>query len=178
MIQASVDYLRYLQICITDLKAANNALSTPMIQARAPKLRPESLDEDLSNDDDDDESDEDDFAPGEPEDEVMKDSPSNETLARARRQSHPHADLDHGHAGNPTLLPSPAFEAKHDRPYSQHSWSARSLGSTTTSPTLMANSEQDEEATAALLMLTHDRRHLTSQENGRRGLSVKDLLTH
>ena len=153
-----------------------------MIQAKAPKLRPDSLDENLSDGEDEEGDDEDDSA-GEPEDEIMRDveaSPNVERSASFRRASRTSADLDQRRASKSSLLPSPAVEANPDRPYSQHSWSNRSLASATTSPTLMANSEQDEEATAALLMLTHDRRHLpsSSQEGGRKGLSVKDLLTH
>lgn len=42
----------------------------------------------------------------------------------------------------------------------------------------MPGKNQDEEATEVLLSLNKDRRYSTSDSKARRGLSVKDLLTH
>lgn len=72
-------------------------------------------------------------------------------------------------------MPSPAFGPQ---PHSSRPQSHRSNGSTmhlsaSTSPTIMPSKEQDQEATAALLMLNKDRRNPA----GRRGMSVKDLLS-
>ena len=43
---------------------------------------------------------------------------------------------------------------------------------------LIANTGEDEDASAALLMLNKDRRHLGSPEKAKKGLSVMDLLSH
>lgn len=74
------------------------------------------------------------------------------------------------YASSASTLPSPAFGPQ--RHYSHGSQSYFSL-STSTSPTIMPSPEQDQEATAALLMLNKDRRN----PKGGRGLSVKDLLS-
>ena len=66
-----------------------------------------------------------------------------------------------------STLPSPAFG-----PQKHHHQGSFSL-SASTSPSIVPNKEQDQEATAALLMLNKDRRN----PKGARGMSVKDLLS-
>ncbi|KAL9634904.1 MAG: hypothetical protein Q9164_003806 [Protoblastenia rupestris] len=186
ILQASIDYLRYLEGCISDLKAANNALSTPLVQPQAPPLRAENAM--LEEDDDDDNQDED----QENEDAKMEDAhpvttkPTDSSHSNASIYTSPQSMTDSpaidsqpryqsSYASSVSTLPSPAFGPQASyRPQSQHSYS--SIHSASTSPTLMPSKEQDEEATTALLMLNKDRRH--SKEKGRRGLSVSDLLTH
>lgn len=58
--QASIDYLRYLEKCIVDLKAANNSLSTPLVQPQAPPPRSHMSQLD-HNDEGEDEEDDDDI---------------------------------------------------------------------------------------------------------------------
>lgn len=54
--------------------------------------------------------------------------------------------------------------------------STSASGSTLTSPALLPQSDLDQEATAALLMLNSDRRGTANNNNGR-ALSVRDLLS-
>jgi hypothetical protein len=58
----------------------------------------------------------------------------------------------------------------------EYARSAASVGSTLTSPALLPQRDMDQEATAALLMLNTDRRGTQGSINGR-GMSVKDLLS-
>ena len=192
-IKASIDYLRYLEGCISDLKIANNALSTPLVQPQAPPLRVENV----AMDDDEDEDEEDqDQGQCEQEDAPMEDAPTGTGTTTATRHQHqtnlksvpvytspqsladspalsdPQPRRPSSYASSVSTLPSPAFgpqtNGTYFRPHSHHSSS--------TSPTIMPSKEQDEEATATLLMLNKDRRH--SKEKSKRGLSVSDLLTH
>lgn len=179
--QASIDYLRYLEDCIADLKAANNSLSTPLVQPQAPPPPFDAVTP--QEDDDDDDGDEDD------EDVTMGDlgsndtSPSNMAIASKAyaytspqsitaspaietRSNHHHSS----YASSVSTLPSPAFEPQHGHRGSQSQFSL----SASTSPTIMPSREQDQEATAALLMLNKDRRN----PKGGRAMSVRDLLSH
>lgn len=70
------------------------------------------------------------------------------------------------YASSVSTLPSPAFGPQ------RHHNGSFSL-SASTSPTIIPSKEQDQEATAALLMLNKDRRN----PKGARGMSVKDLLS-
>ena len=92
-------------------------------------------------------------------------------------------------------LPSPVFEPQRYHHDAGHTTKDHPLGnhfshsaahpalslSTSTSPTISpeVSIEQDQEATAALLMLNQDRRKpkYRSDHKGSRGLSVKDLLS-
>ena len=74
------------------------------------------------------------------------------------------------YASSVSTLPSPAFEPQHDHRGFQSHFSL----SASTSPAIMPSREQDEEATAALLMLNKDRRN----PKGGRAISVRDLLSH
>ena len=179
--KASIDYLRYLEKCITDLKAANNSLSTPFIppQAPPPRLDTTRLDENESEEDEDDD-----------EDVAMGNAPANGLVspnfpaAQSQNNSYrspesitPSPALEPqsqhqipSYASSVSSLPSPAFGPRGH--HNQGSQSRFSL-SASTSPTIMPSPEQDQEATAALLMLNKDRRN----PKGIRGMSVKDLLS-
>ena len=74
------------------------------------------------------------------------------------------------YASSVSTLPSPAFGPQHGHRGSRSQFSL----SASTSPTIMPSREQDQEATAALLMLNKDRRN----PKGGRGMSVRDLLSH
>ncbi|CAD6566181.1 MAG: hypothetical protein ASARMPRED_008577 [Alectoria sarmentosa] len=183
ILQASIDYLRYLEKCITDLKDANNSLSIPLVQAQA---LPSRFDAHTSkqNDEEEDEDDDD-------EDVTMADPDSNGTspsvmaiAGRAYAYTSPQSitvspaiaiedqsQYQHSsYASSISTLPSPAFEPQNSG--YRGSQSHFSL-SASTSPTIMPSREQDQEATAALLMLNKDRRN----PKGGRAMSVRDLLT-
>ena len=172
-----------MENCIEDLKVANNSLSTPIVQPQAPPPRsdvatPKENDEDEDPDEDD-----------EDEDITMGESGSNGTspsimaiASKAYAYTSPQsitaspaieAQSIHHHssyASSVSTLPSPAFGPQHVRQNSQSQFSL----SASTSPTIMPSREQDQEATAALLMLNKDRRN----PKGGRAMSVRDLLSH
>jgi hypothetical protein len=179
--QASIDYLRYLEQCITELKAANNSLSTPLIQPQAPlrRLDTNMLDDDDANEDEDDDGD---VAMGITT--VSSAIPvscrtvqSQATSYRSPQSITPSPALDaqsqyqtSSYASSVSTLPSPAFGPQRHKHYGSQSKFSLSAS---TSPTIMPSPEQDQEATAALLMLNKDRRY----PKGVRGMSVKDLLS-
>lgn len=74
-----------------------------------------------------------------------------------------------------STLPSPAFGPQHH----YQGYRSQYTHSASTSPTLLpqAMKEQDQEATAALLMLNKDRRNPSSSSTSGRSMSVKDLLS-
>ena len=75
-------------------------------------------------------------------------------------------------------LPSPMYGPQNQLQQSQLPASGHSSASALTSPTIMPARKEDEEATEVLLSLNKDRRYSTSDSKARKGLSVKDLLTH
>ena len=196
ILQASIDYLRYLEQCITDLKAANGNFSTAAaeIHSQAPTPRP-----DISTRDDGDEEEDDEEADQEMEDEVNT-SPAPEPI-----QSTHSVFSSHSSTASPAILPAPNQRA-HASSYSSTNSSLPSpaflpqlyqpnfaLGhngsepilyrpayshSTETSPAILPQGmgEADHEATAALLLLNADRRGHTGKGSGK-AMSVKDLLS-
>lgn len=169
--QASIDYVRYLEDCVSKLKAENNrtASSTTDKFALPPQApRPHHYDEDN------------DIEMCGSEAGI---SPTYTPIARSARPS-----------ASPALLPQDSRHRQDsyssvstDRRHYSFSTSAttspalgpgayeyaRSTPSALTSPALAPQRDLDQEATAALLMLNTDRRN-TSQ---RGGMSVKDLLS-
>ncbi len=79
------------------------------------------------------------------------------------------------HSFTLSATPSPAFGPQRHGPYARSSTSTSA--STVTSPALNPQTELDQEATAALLMLTTDRRGTAAAAPNARGLSVRDLLS-
>jgi hypothetical protein len=73
-------------------------------------------------------------------------------------------------ASSVSTLPSPAFGPQQHTYRGSQSYFSLSASS---SPNIVPNKEQDQEATVALLMLNKDRRN----PKGVRGMSVKDLLS-
>ncbi|KAI9820019.1 MAG: hypothetical protein M1827_006590 [Pycnora praestabilis] len=162
ILQASIEYLRYLEQCVTDLKAnSHQTVPTYTPASHQPCATSPSNEED--------------------EDLEMEESPA-PTPSTLEPQHH-YACFSHSNTTSPALdsqrrhysyssmnstLPSPMFEAQ--RHYSDTS------NSNLTSPALLPQSDDlrnfDHEATAALLMLNTDRRSV-----GGRGMSVKDLLS-
>ena len=156
-------------------------MSTPLVQPQAPPPRLESVPSRENN--------EDDVEDGDDEDITMGDSGSKGTspsimaiASKAYAYTSPQsitvspaieAQPNHHHsasASSISTIPSPAFGPQHCQRESQSQISL----SASTSPTLMPSREQDEEATAALLMLNKERRN----PKGGRAMSVRDLLSH
>ena len=171
-----------MEKCIVDLKAANNSLSTPLVQPQVPLHRSDAVTPKMHDKDEEEEEDED-------EDEVMSDSGSNTTSTSnialasiAYAYTSPQsitasptigAQSNHHHssyASSGSTLSSPVFGPQHSHRNSRSHFSL----SASTSPTLMPSREQDEEATAALLMLNKERRN----PRGGKAMSVRDLLSH
>jgi len=193
ILQASIDYLRYLEQCVKDLKAANTTanLSLPH-QSQAPTPRAASSASPAQNDKSDDDDDED----GDLE---MQDSPSiheSPSLAATPSQDLLRSSYASTTTTSPAMnpsrrnthnssytsissLPSPAFSAQsHPHSY-QDLYRSTFTRSTDTSPALLPNAMQDadQEATAALLMLNTDRRYSGGAGKKGRGMSVQDLLS-
>lgn len=96
-------------------------------------------------------------------------SPALQAQDRGRQQSYSSVSTDHQRHYSYSGGASPAFGP-------QGGYVPSNAGSALTSPALNPQSDLDQEATAALLMLNHDRRGYASG-SGRRAVSVKDLLT-
>ena len=183
------------------LKAANRTPSAslpPPSQAPTPSRRPtdSSFQEEDADDDDDDED----------EDQEMEDSTTNTspaptsaqfqhchsyhshsiTVSPALAPLHHHASLSYSSAAS--TLPSPVFGRQEQQAhyiYQRQSQQYRGCNppfahSTSTSPALLPMPEgmrdSDQEAMAALLMLTTDRRDSKPKGTGR-AMNVKDLLS-
>ena len=137
--------------------------------------------DDEDEDEEEEEEDEEDVAMGDTE--LNSTSPAYPTaLHEARAYTSPHCVTPFpalgakshyqtsSYASSVSTLPSPAFgPQQHNHRGSQSYFSL----SASTSPTIMPSKEQDQEATAALLMLNKDRRN----PKGARGMSVRDLLS-
>lgn len=181
ILQASIEYVRYLEDCVSKLKAqhddgqeraesAHNPL--PSIREFHPTIH-----DDLNGDVEMTDSE----APS-PTFTVQPESSRHPSISpalyaqdsRHRQHSYSSASTDQRHYSySASAGTSPAFGPQ------QHVGYAPSIasisGSTLTSPALNPQSDLDQEATAALLMLNNDRRG-TASGNGR-GLSVRDLLS-
>lgn len=93
--------------------------------------------------------------------------------ARNRQHSYSSVSTDHRHYSySASAGTSPAFGPQRHGGYAQSC--ASTSGSTLTSPALNPQTDLDQEATAALMMLNSDRRGTVGSG---RGLSVRDLLS-
>ncbi|KAI1376916.1 hypothetical protein F4677DRAFT_60787 [Hypoxylon crocopeplum] len=193
ILQASIEYVRYLEDCIGKLKAQHDDQTTPA----PPQFRlPPSNDCDTYDMEDKEEEDE------EEEEEPQQDiemagseapspayaqtpSRSNQSSispalmaqdARGRQHSYSSVSTEYRHysySGPTTCTTSPTFGPQ---AYTQHAGTTSASQSTLTSPALRPQQEIDQEASAALLMLNVDRRGTTNTGPGR-GMSVRDLLS-
>ena len=184
LLQASIDYVRYLEDCVAKLKAQHGGQDQARARAEPshdplPPIRhfpphpPEHAAADV------DMSDSDMASPrfvGHAD--ASHPSPASPTWhtpdSRHRQHSYSSASTDQRHYGYSTsAATSPAFgPQRHHGRCSQGNVS--SSASTLTSPALNPQSDLDQEATAALLMLNSDGRGTAA---GGRGLSVRDLLS-
>ena len=183
--QASIDYVRYLEDCVTKLKAENIRTNPTPISEQfilpppAGRGRYNTSHQHATHGEDDD---------------VEMDGPEVPSPTHNAQMSHSHHPSE-----SPALLPqdsrnrqgSLSSASASNRRYSfsaslttspalgptvyDYARSAAS-GSTLTSPALLPQRDLDQEATAALLMLNTDRRG-TQGSIGGRGMSVKDLLS-
>ncbi|KAL8929788.1 MAG: hypothetical protein Q9208_000932 [Pyrenodesmia sp. 3 TL-2023] len=178
ILQASIEYLRYLEQCVTNLKAANGLKSGLAIH-RPPPVFQQSTDDD---DEEDYEGDSDVEMTGQPELPSARADNQQQNLAYTSphcTMTSPALDAIYRKPTSCTSplsdLPSPAFGPLNPATYRSF---PQSTPSVSTSPTLMPSKEADKEATAALLMLNKDRRNTTSSSSSSgRGMSVKDLLS-
>jgi hypothetical protein len=204
VLQASIEYMRYLEQCLTDLKSAHShcrptSSASHQQHHRAP-FRPTPYSNATT-------------AAGSA---IEGDSESDEEMGEAPspRSMHPRSSIaasSTGHSHQPSISPailpsshnSPMITSKHRPSYSHISATSSALPSpvfepqtqaggpsyssfSLTSPALgpqeggpdsvEALEQGDHEATAALLMLNTDRRSWSGPSGGR-GMSVKDLLS-
>ncbi|TAQ87114.1 hypothetical protein B7494_g4557 [Chlorociboria aeruginascens] len=179
ILQASIDYVRYLEDCVAKLKAENNrSNSTPTSEQLQPppvssrgsyssnRHHPTFEDEDVEMDGSEEVS---------PTYTTPKQGFNQPSVSPALlpQDSYSSVSTDQRHYSYSTSsTTSPAIgPAAYD-----YARSNASMGSTLTSPALLPQRDLDQEATAALLMLNTDRRGTNGSMNGR-GMSVKDLLS-
>ncbi|KAM0253053.1 hypothetical protein ACHAQJ_007429 [Trichoderma viride] len=183
ILQASIEYVRYLEDCVSKLKAQQEQSQQnrpeashsplPPIREFHPTFRPDpSADVEMT---DSETAPSPVFAPQRP-------SVSPALYAqdsRHRQHSYSSVSTDQRHysySGSTTTSPAfgpQSFVNNNIATYTHSSTSAS--GSTLTSPALLPQSDLDQEATAALLMLNSDRRGTAN--NSGRALSVRDLLS-
>ncbi|TVY55366.1 Sterol regulatory element-binding protein [Lachnellula suecica] len=187
ILQASIDYVRYLEDCVSKLKAENSrTTSTPPSEkfVHPPPSNRESHNTPRHTQYEED---------GDVEMGGSESGPS-PTYTPAAHSNRPSA--------SPALMPQDSrnrqnsyssISTDHHRHYSfsasattspalgpsayNYAHSTASIGSTLTSPVLAPQRDLDQEATAALLMLNTDRRGTHGSISGRGGMSVKDLLS-
>ncbi|EFY88687.1 HLH transcription factor, putative [Metarhizium acridum CQMa 102] len=179
ILQASIDYVRYLEDCVAKLKAQHGEKSREQAARNPlPSIRDFHPTFHADPSGDVDMSDSDTASPlfaAQPDHAHPPISPALQPDdVRHRQQSYSSVSTDQRHYSFSTSAggASPAFGPQRHGVYSQSSAS----GSTLTSPALNPQSDLDQEASAALLMLTNDRRGTNPALNAR-GLSVRDLLS-
>ncbi|OTA57703.1 hypothetical protein K449DRAFT_335195 [Hypoxylon sp. EC38] len=185
ILQASIEYVRYLEDCIAKLKEQRDDRSTtpaPSVQFRLP---PSNKRDDAYDADDEGREDVEmtnsEAAPSPAYAETPARSNQSSISpalmaqdARGRQQSYSSASTDYRHYSY--SAPSNTSPAFGPQGYPQHVGPASASHSALTSPALRPQQEMDQEASAALLMLNIDRRGTTSAGSGR-GMSVRDLLS-
>lgn len=187
ILQASIEYVRYLEDCVAKLKAQQEQNQQNQPEASHSPLPPirefhPTFREDLSADVEmtDSEAQSPVFAPQRP-------SVSPALYAqdsRHRQHSYSSVSTDQRHysySGSTTTSPAfgpQTFVNNNNNSLASYTHSSTSAsGSTLTSPALLPQSDLDQEATAALLMLNSDRRGTANNNNNGRALSVRDLLS-
>ncbi|QPC75633.1 hypothetical protein HYE68_006385 [Fusarium pseudograminearum] len=188
ILQASIEYIRYLEDCVSKLKAqqeddgqTESGRQTPTGRERLPSIREfhPTFQGEPAGDDDIEMEDSDVTSPAlnaMPDQNARHPSTSPALPpqdSRHRAQSYSSASTDHRrYSYSVSAGTSPAFGPQiYGAPHYARS-DASAPGSALTSPALNPQSELDQEAMAALLMLNNDRR-----DSKGRGLSVRDLLS-
>ncbi|KAI4867446.1 hypothetical protein F4820DRAFT_456984 [Hypoxylon rubiginosum] len=189
ILQASIEYVRYLEDCITKLKEQHDDQSSTLAPPQF-KL-PVSNDHEMYEMDDDKEDDEEEgqedveMTNSEAPSPVYAQTPvlSNRSSisptlmaqdARGRQHSYSSVSTEYRHYSyTAPATTSPAFGPQS---YPQNVGTTSASHSTLTSPALRPQQEIDQEASAALLLLNVDRRGTNNSGSGR-GMSVRDLLS-
>ncbi|KIW06831.1 uncharacterized protein PV09_02511 [Verruconis gallopava] len=201
ILQASIEYMRYLEQCLADLKSAHSQCRASPHETNRPKLPPfshverrsETMPTGANHAADSDEEMSEATSPQFPRPQsaaassVRSHQPSISPAILPSAQTSPEIiskPSKYGyvyHSGRSSALPSPAFEGQ-----VQTSGQAYSNFAPLTSPALGPQGENakpmekdDHEATAALLMLNTDRRSWSGPSENRRSgrsMSVKDLI--
>ncbi|KAH8676245.1 hypothetical protein BX600DRAFT_432768 [Xylariales sp. PMI_506] len=180
ILQASIEYVRYLEDCVAQLKSQHDRqLSIPTPAEFV--LRKDAYEEDEAGDIEMTSSEAASPTFTEPTPRSQRPSESPVLLAedaRRRHDSYSSASTDHRHYSySASSAVSPAFGPQIYGSYNRGPQSTSN--STLTSPALPPQRDLDQEATAALLMLNNDRRAVPNNNNSRnaRGMSVRDLLS-
>ena len=197
ILQASIDYLRYLEQCVTGLKAVNGTFAASISnQPQVPAPRPSSPTNGDEDEDDEDEEEKEDLemedypsataspaiAPTKSGNVTYSNTPSTVT-SPAMLATPTQKDHSTSYPSTTSSLPSPAFPPQSYQHNYQNAAQTLHRGecslSTGTSPTIFPEGlrDADQEATAALLMLNTDRRNPGGGRSGGRGMSVRDLLS-
>ncbi|KAI6086261.1 hypothetical protein F4821DRAFT_270121 [Hypoxylon rubiginosum] len=190
ILQASIEYVRYLEDCITKLKEQHDdqSLTPAPPQFKLPVSNDHEMYEmdDEKEDDEEEEGQEDvEMTNSEAPSPVYARTPvlSNRSSisptlmaqdARGRQHSYSSVSTEYRHYSyTAPATTSPAFGPQS---YPQHGGATSASQSALTSPALRPQQEIDQEASAALLMLNADRRG-TNHGGPGRGMSVRDLLS-
>lgn len=182
LLQASIDYLRYLEQCIGNLQAVNNSMANtpaqpqPQIPSRLKtSFSPVDVDDEESESDEDQEMANSESATTTPAFSAF-DLPAANTHSESNStQTSPALDLcpprpTSSYASSVSTLPSPAYGPQN----TPHQHTPGYMHSAPMSPMMLPGSNDlDREATDALLMLNKERRNPASG----RGMSVRDLLS-
>ena len=207
ILQASIDYLRYLEQCIVDLKAANGKFPNPVVEihSQAPTPRPNIVTQDNWNEEEEEEEEDDDDNDDDDEDQEMEDEPS----SRASPIIEPVQSINstfssHSSTASPAIIPAPS-QRTHASSYSSTSSSLPSPAflpqlyqrnyalsqsgehplyrsayshSTETSPAILPNCIGDADHEATTaLLMLNADRRGRCRKGSGRAMSVKDLLT-
>ncbi|KAK8124743.1 uncharacterized protein PG998_000502 [Apiospora kogelbergensis] len=178
--QASIDYVRYLEDCVAKLKSQNESHSfapTPTEFALPPPVSRNIYQEDESGDVEMTGSEAPSPTCTQSTSRSQRPSESPALMAedaRHRHNSYSSASTDHRHYSySASTHASPAFGPQQ---YNYNRGAISASNSTFTSPVLPPMRDMDQEASAALLMLNTDRRGTSGSGSGR-GMSVRDLLS-
>ncbi|KAH0551774.1 hypothetical protein GP486_007007 [Trichoglossum hirsutum] len=171
ILQASIDYLRYLEQCIADLKA-NNANSSPRL---SPTVRTSSSAQTQETP-----QPENDREPDMDVDMADPSSPSSDGIASPPMRQDP--DQQHRQSSTRSTATTPLLEPQQQQHQQPRPFPIVSTPTATspaihphscsTSPAILPQQDPDQEAAGALLLLDTDRRGSSG-----RGMSVKDLLS-
>ena len=185
ILQAGIEYMRYLERCVTDLKTGFPRPSD-VTQSHVPSQRPDNVDSLSESSSDDEDYSEAETAGNTKEPRSSTDalpfSPLRRLFSKAKspdEESRRQADQP-----SPSMTSSNSHSSMLPTSAPNHRYGHKSLGQTTDDPvgaksTLVKDAiqEADQEATAALLMLNSDRRYRQHGEKVGGGLRIKDLLS-
>lgn len=188
MYQASIDYVRYLEDCVSKLKAENSRSNFPTTTGEftlPPSAHRGSYDTSRRHSMRESEEDVEMSGSDNPAANYATHIPISQHASpamlpqdfRHRQDSYSSVSTNHRHYSISTSSTTSPGLGPSVYDYSR---SIASIGSALTSPALIPQRDQrdlDEEASATLLMLNSDRRGTNISVSGVRGMSVKDLLS-